>query len=321
MIPKLDSSGHYQYLSLQFIDTDDGISVLEDLGIEPMGSKRKSWLTLQGSEEPQPWLFKYARENTGEHWAEKIASELASLIGIPAARTELAEIDGSVGILVESFIPCAWDEELKNPIRLGELIHGNEILAGCFEGYDKDKQWGHQEHSWDNIRKCLRLRLDNYEQAMEQFAGYLVLDAIICNTDRHHENWGLLTIMDGDSDDIKLAPSYDHASSLGRELSDAKRQYYIDERRIQDYVRRARGAIFHLSEGRYGDNPLGLVHQISFLYPSWFRPWIKRLHEITENDIKDILMKLPEQVMSLTSIEFCRRFLNYTMNCLREINL
>ena len=45
------------------------------------------------------------------------------------------------------------------------------------------------------------------------WAGYLVFDAWIANTDRHHENWGvLIDRRDGSS---RLAPSFDHGSSLG----------------------------------------------------------------------------------------------------------
>ena len=53
-----------------------------------------------------------------------------------------------------------------------------------------------------NTQKCL-------------FAGYLVLDAVIGNTDRHHENWGLLLRRTETGWKGQVAPSFDHASSLG----------------------------------------------------------------------------------------------------------
>lgn len=37
---------------------------------EQLGSKPKFWFRMAGDD--QPWLFKYTRENTGEHWAEKL---------------------------------------------------------------------------------------------------------------------------------------------------------------------------------------------------------------------------------------------------------
>ena len=52
------------------------------LAPEEMGSKRKGWVQVAGDSER--WLFKYARfsngQVTGEHWAEKVAAEVADLL-------------------------------------------------------------------------------------------------------------------------------------------------------------------------------------------------------------------------------------------------
>jgi hypothetical protein len=71
--------------------------------------------------------------------------------------------------------------------------------------------------------------------AVEVFIGYLCLDALIGNTDRHHENWGLLRFRDR----FVLAPTYDHASSLGRELSDKSRHTMLASG-LESYAKRAR---------------------------------------------------------------------------------
>jgi hypothetical protein len=57
------------------------------------------------------------------------------------------------------------------------------------------------------------------------FASYLVLDALIGNTDRHHMNWGVL---DDPGSPRVLAPTFDHASSLGFLLSDEQRNLRLD---------------------------------------------------------------------------------------------
>ena len=88
---------------------------------EPLGSKAKFWVMLDG----QRWLFKEARENTGEDWAEKVAAELAKLVGTDAADVELAEFSGRRGCVCKSFIDLERDEG---------LVHGNEILAGYVTG-------------------------------------------------------------------------------------------------------------------------------------------------------------------------------------------
>lgn len=61
---------------------------------EDMGSKRKFWYNNQDSGK---WLFKYPRGDSGEHWAEKIAAEVAGILGIDHAIVELAVFEGSMG--------------------------------------------------------------------------------------------------------------------------------------------------------------------------------------------------------------------------------
>ena len=58
--------------------------------VEQLGSKPKFWLRFTDDPDKR-WLFKFARENTGEDWSEKIAAEIAVLLGIEAARVELAD--------------------------------------------------------------------------------------------------------------------------------------------------------------------------------------------------------------------------------------
>ena len=59
----------------------------------------------------------------------------------------------------------------------------------------------------------------NIKAAIDTFIGYLLLDAWIGNSDRHHENWGFINF-----NGSYLAPTYNHASSLDRNESDDKRQ-------------------------------------------------------------------------------------------------
>ena len=73
-----------------------------------------------------------------------------------------------------------------------------------------------------------------------------MLDALIGNTDRHHENWGILVRRGRGVLLGEVAPSFDHASSLGRELRDIgpgrTRQRMLKEHLIGAYSERARGA-------------------------------------------------------------------------------
>ena len=184
-----------------------------------MGSKEKFWYRDTAGRNKN-CLFKYSRRDTGEHWAEKIAAEVATCLRTLHAKVELAEFQNVHGSTTESFA------------RRGRaLIHGNEVLAILISDYNPRKKFHQSAHTLDNILAVLDSVFTNSAEK-RLFAEYLVLDAVIGNTDRHHENWGFQLRRRGEKDwDISLAPSFDHASSLGRELRDERRDRLMAEDR------------------------------------------------------------------------------------------
>jgi len=54
---------------------------------EQLGSKPKFWYV---GDDSLRYLFKEGREGTGENWAEKVASELCELLGLPHAVYDFA---------------------------------------------------------------------------------------------------------------------------------------------------------------------------------------------------------------------------------------
>jgi len=306
----------YPVLRLEFRPGSNGEGV-EGLGPEPLGSKRKFWGLLEHQPDC-PWLFKYARAKTGEHWAEKIASELASLIEFPAAKVELAVVNGEAGALVRSIIPYELPDTGGIPRRRGDLIHGNEILGGHLPRYEKRLQWGQMHHTWDNIRMALEKSLTTSEisDSLGRLAGMVVFDAWIGNTDRHHENWAILVAQDGAK---RLAPSYDHASSLGRELTDQKRRDILDREAVSEYIRKARGGIYGYSTGRHAESPLNLAAWAAERNPVLFKPWINRIRGLTEAQIRTVIAKVPAEVISPNAAEFCVAFLIYTKGQLSQL--
>lgn len=79
--------------------------------------------------------------------------------------------------------------------------------------------------------------------AVTTFAGYLVLDAWVANQDRHDQNWAVLRSI-WPALPLRLAPSYDHASSIGFNLGDDERARWLDRGAVGDFARRARATRF-----------------------------------------------------------------------------
>ena len=283
------------------------------IGDEAMGSKTKFWFRR----DTQQWLFKEAREGTGEDWAEKAASELAHIFDVSAATVELAEFEGRRGCASLSFL---------HPEEGEALIHGNEILAGIVLGYDRAKKFHQSDHTLENIEKAICKLFPAeavHKGVLANLAGYLVLDALIGNTDRHHENWALLFQLKkvGDAADLKLqvAPSFDHASSLGRELLDPKRLNLLRSGAVGKYVRSGQGAIYLGTSDKHGANPLRLVEFGARQFPEYFLPTIRQLKQRSISDLQQVLNPVPAARMSETSKDFTKAFLAYTYEALTNL--
>jgi hypothetical protein len=280
---------------------------------EALGSKTKFWFRRDG----RRWLFKEARDTTGEDWAEKVAAEVAHLVGIPAATVELAEFEGRRGCASLSFV----DREA------GEgLIHGNEILAGMVFGYDRTKTFHQSDHTLDNIQAAIRKLFPDkgtHDSILTTLAGYMVLDGLIGNTDRHHENWALLLRQvksdKGVSMILGVAPSFDHASSLGRELQDAKRLNLVRSGAVGRYVRNGRGAIYLATTDRNGANPLRLAEISARREHAYFAPSLGLLEQVKPTDFREIVNRVPVVRMSEASKDFVIAFLSYTYQALAKL--
>ena len=279
--------------------------------IESMGSKEKFWFRFPGEEQDGPdWLFKYPRPDSGEHWAEKIAAEVAQILEIPRAQVELAVCRGIRGSIAKSF-------------RKGNesLIHGNEYISDLvFEyqqyddqipSYDAGKRFGQSQHTL----RTIFIAVSGNEA---HFAEYVLLDALIGNTDRHHENWGW--VMDNDDPEwIQLAPSFDHASSLGRELSDERRELLLHQGRLGLYSEHARGGIYWTERDDRGPSPLQLVRLAVNEYPDAFISGLSKLSNVTDENILEIVNRIPENWMTDLQRRFAKELMIYNLGQLREL--
>lgn len=277
---------------------------------EDMGSKKKFWFRFP-DEPPSRWLFKYPKANTGEHWAEKIAAEIASLIDIECAEVELATFGTEQGSISRAFTDIGE-----------ELVHGNQMLARIIHDYDLEATFHHSSHTLENILKVMERVFVNNEAVLKakcRIAEYVILDGLIGNVDRHHENWGILRRQVNNHWEGFVAPSFDHASSLGRELQDIKRDMYLAENRVGNYAEKGRGAIYWSDDSKRGPSPLELVRKAVSAYPGIFLPVKNKLEKLDVEAMKNIVNRVPDDWISSTAREFAIALLCYNFQQLKEL--
>ncbi len=275
---------------------------------EAMGTKFKFWF-----QHPDlgNCLFKQTRDNTGEDWSEKIAAELAQLIGIPHAAYELATWRGKPGVISPSFLPPNT-----------ALIHGNDILAGLVSSYPRSQGYKLSQHTITIVLEALRSpglqRPFNWDppagitEAISTFVAYLLLDAWIGNGDRHHENWGFIVRL---PEGVPyLAPSYDHASCLGRELLDAKRQARIQSQTIQQYADKSRSAFYRQDSDRRPLLTFEVFAAIAHDYPKSATIWLEQLAKVSLAEVRALLHRIPTSRISPFALEFSYQMLAINRN-------
>ncbi len=280
---------------------------------ESLGSKEKFWFDLGGKKA----LFKRARPGTGEDWAEKVACELCRLLGLPHAIYELATWRGRRGVVSESFVEK--DEA---------LIHGNELLQATDRGYPHEVLRPREYRlrivlkrieAFGKIPDDSPLVTGGLRTWADLFAGYLLFDAWIGNQDRHHENWGGIF---RSATEFRLAPTFDHASSLGRNESDevrAKRLATKDEGySVKAYANRAMTPFFQagtqqcwktVDAFRFAEaqNPVGA------------RIWLKRLGRIGYEEMEGVFRAIPAPLISEEGIQFALKLLEINQRRLMEV--
>ena len=170
-----------EMFSVLLVDREQAIST------EPVGSKRKFWF----SHNHKRLIFKAEERETGEDWAEVVSAELCELLGLPHVRYELARefFEGNYkfpGVVSERLI--TWSES---------LILGNALLLVQDPSYPTTQRRKVRQHSRLAVTDSIwNFRPPRGEELMPEasrtaggaFIGYLLLDAWIANTDRHHEN-------------------------------------------------------------------------------------------------------------------------------------
>ena len=289
---------------------------------EQMGTKRKFWCQHPDGHR---CLFKFSRSHAGEDWSEKIAAEVAGLLGLPHAEIEMATCQGGRGTISRDF---------TSNRTLGSLVHGNELLLEADPNYPSDgRNFRVAQHTLDRILSVLAQPFIglppgftpeiNIVTATDVFIGYLLLDALIANTDRHHANWGiLLRPSQGGIRQAGLAPTFDHASSMGRELTDARRKEKLRPLRrdqtIIGYLESdaGRSRIFAREEDRKPLRPLEVFERAWSLRPAPAEAWLERLHGVDWNPLADAVDRVPSITMTQFAKDFARQLIQLNREAL-----
>lgn len=220
----------------------------EEFAVHPYGSKAKRTLICPlDTDHPllipgHSYLFKRAEDwKAQQMWSEAIAYQLGSPCGVEVPTALIARDlgTGETGALIEFFYGYPGED---TPHR---LLHGADLLqgAGLMDGD------GRPHGVSTNVEFCRSIGIAD---AAAWWGRTLMFDALIGNTDRHSQNWGLLSV---DEAPVRMAPSFDNGTSLGFQVMEARLAQEAAPDRIARFVANGRHSF-----GWSADEPQAAPH-------------------------------------------------------------
>ncbi|MEK6747707.1 MAG: phosphatidylinositol kinase [Pseudomonadota bacterium] len=283
---------------------------------EQLGTKAKFWYRDQGG---RSMLFKEGRPGTGENWAEKVCCEICRHLDLPHAEYDFAVWKSKKGVVTPNFVPEG-----------GRLVLGNELLAKIISNYGEGHRYQVRQHTVRAVMAVTSSKVIGtpllwiaptvIKDAAGVFVGYVMLDALVGNQDRHHENWGLVWLLD---EGVFFAPTFDHASSLGRNETDPVRQQMLTTRdrgrSVETYVERAKSALFTSPADTRPLKTLEAFQEAAKIRPDAAAYWVTKLARLTLDDYRAILADVPDSEITAPARDFALKMLE--INTQRILNL
>jgi len=243
---------------------------------EPSKIIRNNWHYLfKQSRSRYPWQF----------WMEIVAYRISCVIGVdvPASHAAIG-FDGSPGSLTEWMFDASAANE--------GMIHAGEFMLRIDPEYDRKKGMrpGHCH--------CLGYALPILRLAKEtgRFIQILTFDTLIANTDRHHDNWGLIWKSGVSSEDLQiyLSPAFDNGTSLGHERLEEKLPAILADREWFKRHATHAAARHHIRlhpEDKKGAPMLELVPKLLRHFPDML-PMVHACAIFRDSDIRDVIYPL-----------------------------
>ena len=241
---------------------------------------------------------------------------------MPHAVYKLAVWRGKFGVITPNFL--ADDES---------YTAGNEVLFRLDANYPKEERKA-KKHSVENIFaafESLKVQLPkestppDITTAKQVFLGYLMLDAWISNTDRHHENWATIRRFANEILTDRLAPTHDHAASLGCILIDDEKRERLTtkdkNRTVEAYVNSSK-ACSAIYANETDAKPLTLLKAFqaaSSQNPQASKIWLEKLENVTIDVVREVFERIPEERISELSKEFAIKMLEINRQRLLEL--
>lgn len=304
------------------IEVDSWLPDEEYDGVFPKGARDKSvyfsppdcqWEFIKPNHR---YLFKQSiRRHPHQFWVEIIAYRLGQIMNVevPPAYLGFRNEDKVYGALIEWF----YTEEEN-------YEDGGNIMRAHIKPYDSKKGTQH------NLETILKFTGHSIENKIEHWAKVLTFDTVIGNTDRHHDNWGLVYssyhIPKSEKKILRYSPAFDNGTSMSYEILEKNFYKFDDPQYLHRYLTKKKKARHHMKWSYPEKEPLNFFDFMRcFLekFPECKDTILKCLDFSQEQIEKEIsglvpLVKEEKYKLSAERVKFFVKLIAIRVNILKE---
>jgi hypothetical protein len=245
------------------------------------------------------YLFKQSNPRYPEqYWAEIVAYIAGGYtnVAVPPAFVSCDSRSHKCGALVEWFY--GYPEEKC----VSRYTMGGDYMTRMIPRYDRVKGTQHNFRSIETLSRALTkadMLRDNF---VSYWSKIFIFDALIGNTDRHQDNWGLIwyNSIGVDSSNIEnlvamFSPAFDNGTAMGHEILGKNFCKFEDPAYLKRYV--ARGT-YHIKWTQKDEKRLGF-REFLLKFSSKYPESKKEMFETLRFDIE----RLVDDIMELTAFK------------------
>lgn len=212
----------------------------DQFGSYPEGAREKSaffapdGIGLDFINIEKRYLFKRSRKMYPDHfWTEIVAYQIGCLLGVevPPAFASYNSDDDTCGALIEWFY-------IDNT---AIYVQGGNYMQLAIPEFERRVGEQHNYHTLILISRAISIHTSLLKDWQIYWGEAFLFDALIGNTDRHQDNWGILYWLDSPTGVTKanFSPLFDNGTSLGYERFPDHVKGWTDAR-FKEYVLRGK---------------------------------------------------------------------------------
>lgn len=187
-----------------------------EFGVFPQGARAKDAVITPPSPAEvvlvpsKRYLFKRSEKRyPDQFWGEVIAYRVGCLLGItvPPAFAAYNSRSGYCAALIEWFYSDGTES----------FVMAGDFLQKIQPDFDRKRGIQHNLYTNSILMKALSQNSSLVSDWRQWWVDALLFDALIGNTDRHQDNWGVIFFLEGTGAKCRLSPLFDNGTSLGHE--------------------------------------------------------------------------------------------------------